>query len=76
MADPKRVAPSTLPQTTERSPVELRVQKWWEALVTLQSSLPACFATPHLQCGRRITSLKLVAGVGVAPTKAELMRLA
>ena len=48
---------------------------WWEALVTLQSSLPAGFATPGLQPGSRATSLKLVAGVGVAPTEVEFMRL-
>jgi hypothetical protein len=36
--------------------LELRVRKWWEVLVTLQSSLPAPLATPHLQCGSRITS--------------------
>jgi len=35
-----------------------------------------CFATPDLQSGSRITSLKMVAGVGVAPTEAEFMRLA
>ena len=35
-----------------------------------------CFATPDLQSGSRITSQKLVAGVGVTPTEAELMRLA
>jgi len=48
---------------------------WWEVLVMLQSSLPACLKTPELQAGSRITSLKLVAGVGVAPTEAELMKL-
>ena len=42
----------------------------------LQSSLPAGFETPDLQSGSRDTSLKLVAGVGVAPTEAELMGLA
>ena len=36
--------------------LELRVRKWWEVLVTLQSSLPACLMTPHLQGGSRITS--------------------
>jgi hypothetical protein len=41
---------------------------WWEVLVMLQSSLPACLKTPVLQTGSRITSLKLVAGVGVKPT--------
>jgi len=35
-----------------------------------------CLTTPDLQSGRWITSRKLVAGVGVAPTEAELMRLA
>jgi hypothetical protein len=34
------------------------------------------FKTPDLQSGSRNTSLKLVAGAGVAPTEAELMRLA
>jgi len=29
---------------------------WWEALVTLQSSLPVHFATPDLQAGNRIAS--------------------
>src|SRR5881409_1247235 len=32
--------------------------KWWEVLVTLQSSLPACLKTPVLQTGSRITSRK------------------
>ena len=50
--------------------------KWWEVLVTLQSSLPADLKTPVLQTGSRDTSLKLVAGVGVAPTEAEVMGLA
>ena len=50
--------------------------KWWEVLVTLQPSLPADLMTPGLRPGCRDTSLKLVAGVGVAPTEAELMRLA
>jgi len=39
--------------------IELRIQKWWEVLVTLQSSLPACLKTPDLQAGSRITSLKI-----------------
>ena len=50
--------------------------KWWEVLVTLQSSLPTDLVTPGLQPGGRNTSLKLVAGVGVAPTEAEVMGLA
>jgi hypothetical protein len=50
--------------------------EWWEVLVMLQSSLPTCFMTAGLQTAGRNTSLKLVAGVGVAPTEAELMRLA
>ena len=36
--------------------IELRIQKWWEVLVMLQSSLPACLMTPDLQAGSRITS--------------------
>ena len=86
MADPKGLAPSTLPQTTGRSTLsygsgEMRNSErgarnairdtaaivprstfciprwnWWEVLLTLQSSLPAHLATPHLQCGSRITS--------------------
>ena len=38
--------------------IELRVQKWWEVLVTLQPSLPACLKTPGLQSGSRNTSRK------------------
>lgn len=34
------------------------------------------FVTSDLQSGGWINSLKVVAGVGVAPTEAELMRLA
>jgi len=67
--------------------IELRVRNglpsrslgedWWEVLVMLQSSLPTCLKTPVLQTGSRITSrIFLVAGVGVAPTEAEFMRLA
>jgi len=29
---------------------------WWEVLVMLQSSLPACLETPVLQTGSRVTS--------------------
>src|SRR6185369_683904 len=37
--------------------IKLRVQKWWEVLVMLQSSLPTfVFATPALQTGSRNTS--------------------
>src|SRR5881396_681468 len=36
MADPKGVAPSTLPQTTGRSANCATSPKWWEMLVTLQ----------------------------------------
>ena len=42
LADPKGLAPSAFPQTTGCSAYfELRIRKWWEALVMLQSSLPA-----------------------------------
>ena len=54
---------------------EAEGEGWWKVLVTLQSSLPACWVTPGLRPGRRDTSPKVVAGVGVAPTKVELMRL-
>ena len=40
MADPKGLAPSAFPQTTGCSTIELRIPKWWEVLVTIQSSLP------------------------------------
>ena len=56
VADPKGLAPSTLPQTTGRSTLSYGSGTWWEVLVTLQPSLPALLATPHLQCGSRITS--------------------
>src|SRR5207237_879838 len=38
------------------SPFKLRPSKWWEALVTLQSSLPAGLTTSDLQSGSWITS--------------------
>jgi hypothetical protein len=46
-------------------------------LVTLQSSLPTDLMTSGLQPGCRIIShiSKMVAGVGVAPTEVELMKL-
>ena len=75
VADPMGFAPTAFPQTTGCSPGLSYGSKWWEVLVTLQSSLPACLVTPGLRPGRRDTSLKVVAGVGVAPTKVELMRL-
>jgi hypothetical protein len=37
---------------------------WWEVLVTLQSSLPACLKTPDLQAGSRITSREIGSGGG------------
>jgi hypothetical protein len=36
--------------------VEAFDEGWWEALVTLQSSLPICFVTPDLQSGNWIAS--------------------
>ena len=37
LADPKGVAPSTLPQRQRGALlIELRIHKWWEVLVTLQ----------------------------------------
>ena len=75
VADPMGFAPTAFPQTTGCSPgLSYGSKKWWEVLVTLQSSLPACWVTPGLRPGCRDTSLKVVAGVGVAPTKVELMR--
>jgi hypothetical protein len=54
-----------------------RKSNWWEVLVTLQFvSSDTYFVTLDLRSSSRITSLKLVAGVGVAPTEAELMKLA
>ena len=51
--------------------------KWWEVLVTLQFvSSDTYFVTLDLQSSGRITSLKMVAGTGVAPVEAEFMRLA
>ena len=56
--------------------VELRIQKWWEVLVMLQSSLPTFVLRHRIYRPAAGTPPKLVAGVGVAPTEAELMRLA
>jgi|GEM_PF-6820362 len=66
LADPMGLAPTAFPQTTGCSADLSYGSNWWEVLVTLQSSLPVPFATPGLQPGNRITSLTLVAGVGVA----------
>jgi hypothetical protein len=55
---------------------ELRVQKWWEVLVTLQSSLPALFGDTAFTVRQPDHFPGKVAGVGVAPTEAEFMRLA
>ena len=75
------LAPTLFPQTTGCFSIQLRERNglpgrslgegWWEVLVTLQTSLPTRFTDlgpDHFP--------KMVAGVGVAPTEAELMRLA
>ena len=51
---------------------ELRIQKWWEVLVTLQSSLPACLKTPDLQAGSRITSRMWERGWELRPRRQSL----
>jgi hypothetical protein len=48
----------------------------WEVLVMLQSSLPTVVCDTGFTDRQPEHLSKLVAGVGVAPTKAELMRLA
>ena len=81
------LAPTLFPQTTGCFSIQLRERNglpgrslgegWWEVLVTLQFVASDTFLkTPDLQSGSRITSLKIGAGVGVAPTEAEFMRLA
>ncbi|MDB6054416.1 MAG: hypothetical protein JWN25_1939 [Verrucomicrobiales bacterium] len=59
-ADLKGLAPSTLPQTTERSTVELQDQneKKWEALVMLQF-VASDFISRHLIYRQAIGSLPL-----------------
>jgi len=49
---------------------------WWEVLVMLQSSLPTVVCDTGFTDRQPEHLPKLVAGVGVAPTEAELMRLA
>lgn len=44
------------------------VQKWWEALVTLQLSLPALFCDTGFTDPQPEHLPKLVAGVGITPT--------
>ena len=56
--------------------IELRIQKWWEVLVTLQSSLPTFVCDTGFTDRQPDHFPEMVAGVGVAPTEAELMRLA
>jgi hypothetical protein len=56
--------------------LELRVRKWWEVLVTLQSSLPALFGDTAFTVRQPDHFPKMVAGVGVAPSEVEFMRLA
>ena len=48
---------------------------WWEVLVMLQSSLPTVVCDTGFTDRQPEHLPKLVAGVGVAPTEAELMRL-
>jgi hypothetical protein len=51
--------------------------KWWEVLVTLQSvASDTLFCDSRFTVGQPDHFPELVAGVGVAPTVAELMRLA
>ena len=49
--------------------------KWWEALATLQSSLPTLFLTPDSQSGSRTTSLKIGCGAGITPRLKKFKRL-
>jgi hypothetical protein len=66
LALPAGLAPAFFPQTTGCFSVQLQEQdglpnrssgkSWWEVLVMLQSSLPACLKTPVLRTGSRITS--------------------
>src|SRR5215475_2089976 len=77
MADPKGLAPSAFPQTTGCSAyLSYGSNKWWEVLVMLQSSLPTFILRHRIYRPAAGTPPKLVAWVGVAPTEAELMRLA
>ena len=77
MADPKGLAPSAFPQTTGCSGyLSYGSSEWWEVLVMLQSSLPTVVFDTRFTGWQPEHLPRLVAGVGVAPTEAELMRLA
>lgn len=56
--------------------LELRVQKWWAVMVMLQSSASGSFCDAAFTVRQPGHVPEMVAGVGVAPTKTELMRLA
>lgn len=56
VADPMGFAPTAFPQTTGCSAELSYGSKGWEVLVTLQSSLPACWVTPGLRPGCRDTT--------------------
>ncbi len=74
---PKLCAGATVAFLTLAAQRPAQSEGWWEVLVTLQFvASDTYFMTPDLQSGSRITSQKLVAGAGVAPAEAELMRLA
>ena len=47
--------------------IELRIQKWWEVLVTLQSSLPALFFDGGFTDRGPDHFPEMVAGAGITP---------
>ena len=73
---PGRTCTGTLPADNGLLFYSATGAKWWEVLVMLQSSLPTVICDTGFTDRQPEHLPKLVAGVGVAPTEAELMRLA
>ena len=69
VADPKGLAPSTLPQTTGRSTLSYGSGKWWRWRVTLPLG-PACRAGASLVCHTPVGKPS-----GCCPQPAEFWRL-
>jgi len=76
MADPKGLAPSTLPQTTGRSALSYGSRKLVGSAGNAPVVASGSFRDTAFTVRQPDHFPRMVAGVGVAPTEVEFMRLA
>ena len=76
MADPKGLAPSTLPQTTGRSALSYGSSEMVGSAGNAPVVASGSFSDTAFTVRQPDHFPKMVAGVGVAPTEVEFMRLA